>query len=97
MLGGAYDGILERISRAAFVQFDESVVRMNGKRRYVWLVTTGDAAYLVAAPGRVAAVLELHFGGLLDMPTVAYGYVYMMCFRSSSAAGSTYARPRNTP
>ncbi len=75
LLGAAYDGILERISRAAFVQFDESVIRMNGKRGYVWLATTGDATYIVAAPSRAAAVLELHFGGLLGMPAVTDGYV----------------------
>lgn len=75
LLKAAYDGILERISRAAFVQFDESVVRMNGRRGYVWLATTGDATYLVAAPSRAAAVLDLHFRGLLGMPAVTDGYV----------------------
>lgn len=75
LLGAAYDGILERISRAAFVQFDESVIKMNGKRGYAWLATTGDATYIVAAPSRAAAVLELHFGGLLGMPAVTDGYV----------------------
>ena len=74
LLKTTYDGILERISRAAFVQFDESVVRMNGRRGYVWLATAGDATYLVAAPSRAAAVLELHFGGLLGMPAVTDGY-----------------------
>ena len=75
LLKAAYDGILERISRAAFVQFDESVVRMNGRRGYVWLATAGDATYLVAAPSRAAAVLDLHFRGLLGMPAVTDGYV----------------------
>ena len=74
LLRDAYDGILERISRAAFVQFDESVIRMNGRRGYVWLATAGDAAYLVAAPSRAAAVLELHFRGLLGVPAVTDGY-----------------------
>ena len=79
LLKAAYDGILERISRAVFVQFDESVVRMNGRRGYAWLATTGDATYVVAAPSRAAAVLELHFGGLLGMPAVTDGYaVYGM-------------------
>ena len=79
LLRSAYGCILERISRAAFVQFDESVVRMNGKRGYVWLATAGDATYIVAAPSRAAAVLELHFGGLLGMPAVTDGYaVYGM-------------------
>ena len=74
LLRDAYDGILERISRAAFVQFDESVIKMNGKKGYVWLATSGDTTYLVAAPSRAAAVLDLHFGGLLGMPAVTDGY-----------------------
>ena len=75
LLRASYDGILERISEAAFVQFDESVIRMNGKKGYAWLATAGDATYIVAAPSRAAAVLELHFGGLLGMPAVTDGYV----------------------
>ena len=74
LLKSAYDGILERISRAAFVQFDESAVKMNGKRGYAWLATAGDATYIVAAPSRAAAVLDLHFGGLLGLPAVTDGY-----------------------
>ena len=65
---------MEEISRAAFVQLDESVIKMNGKKGYVWLATSGDATYLVAAPSRAAAVLDLHFGGLLGMPAVTDGY-----------------------
>ena len=98
LLKAAYDGILERISRAAFVQFDESVVRMNGRRGYVWLATAGDATYLVAAPSRAAAVLDLYFRGLLGMPAVTDGYVAYNALRSGSATGPTYcARPRSTP
>ena len=47
---------------------------MNGKKGYVWLVTAGDATYLVAAPSRVAAVLDMHFGRLLGIPAVSDGY-----------------------
>ena len=74
LLRNAYDGILERISRAAFVQFDESSIKMNGKKGYVWLATSGDATYLVAIPSRSATVLDLHFGGLPGMPAVTDGY-----------------------
>ena len=75
LLKAAYDGILERISGAAFVQFDESVIKMNGRRGYAWLATAGNATYVVAAPSRAAAVLDLHFGGLLGKPSVTDGYV----------------------
>ncbi len=61
LLKAAYDGILEEISGAAFVQFDESVIKMNGKRGYAWLATAGNATYVVAAPSRAAAVLDLHW------------------------------------
>ena len=87
----AYDGIPEGISRAAFVQSDESAVRMNGGGEgYAWPATTGDAAYPAAAvPGPrpcrgrgragAAAVPGPHFGGLLGMPAVTDGYaVYGM-------------------
>ena len=47
---------------------------MNGKKGYVWLVTTRDATYLVAAPSRAAIMLDTYFGKLLDMPVVADGY-----------------------
>ena len=55
-------------------QFDESVFKMNGRKGYVWLVTVEDATYLVAAPSRAAAVLDLHFGKLLGIPVVSDGY-----------------------
>ena len=74
LLKGAYGEIPDHIAEALFVQFDESVFKMNGRRGYVWLVTAGDAMYLVAAPSRAAAVLDLHFGRLLGIPVVSDGY-----------------------
>ena len=74
LLKGAYGEILDHIAEAPFVQFDEGVFKMNGRRGYVWLVTVGDATYLVAAPSRGAAVLDLHFGRLLGIPLVSDGY-----------------------
>ena len=74
LLRGTYGRILDRIAAAPFVQFDESVLKMNGRRGYVWLATAGDATYLVAAPSRGAAVLDLHFGRLLGIPVVSDGY-----------------------
>ena len=47
---------------------------MNGRKGYVWLATVEDATYLVAAPSRAAAVLDLHFGKLLGIPVVSDGY-----------------------
>ena len=38
------------------------------------MVTVEDATYLVAAPSRAAAVLDLHFGKLLGIPVVSDGY-----------------------
>ncbi len=79
ILKGAYEGILAHIAEAAFVQFDESHMKMNGKKGYVWLVTTGDATYLVAAPSRAALVINAHFARLLGKPVVVDGYtVYNM-------------------
>ena len=74
LLKGTYCEILNHIAEAAFVQFDESVFKMNGRKGYVWLVTVEDATYLVAAPSRAAAVLDLHFGKLLGIPVVSDGY-----------------------
>ena len=74
LLAPAYGQILARIAEAAFVQFDESVFKMNGRKGYVWLATVEDATYLVAAPSMAAAVLDLHFGKLLGIPVVYGGY-----------------------
>ena len=56
------------MAEALFVQFDESPVKMNGKRGYIWLATIRDATYIVAAPSRGAAVLDIHFGKILGYP-----------------------------
>ena len=74
LLAPVYGQILSRIAEASFIQFDESSFKMNGKKGYVWLVTTLDATYLVAAPSRAAIMLDTYFGKLLDMPVVADGY-----------------------
>ena len=75
LLSGTYGEILDHIAEAPFVQFDEAPVRMNGKRGYIWLATIRDATYIVAAPSRGAAVLDIHFGKILDVPAVSDGYV----------------------
>ena len=80
LLTPAYRQILDRIAKATFVQFDESSFKMNGKKGYVWLVTTEDATYLVAAPSRAAIILDTYFGKLLDMPIVSDGYVVYNAF-----------------
>ena len=76
LLMPTYRKILERISEAPFVQFDESSLKMNGRKGYVWLVTTDDATYLVAAPSRAAIILDKYFGRLLHMPVVDGYTVY---------------------
>ena len=80
LLRGTYGEILERVLAAPFVQFDESVLKMNGRRGYVWLVTARDAMYLVAAPSRGAAVLDLHFGKVFGIPIVVDGYTVYNAF-----------------
>ena len=80
LLKDTYGKILGHIAEAPFVQFDGSVFKMNGRKGYVWLVTAGDATYLVAAPSRAAAVLDLHFGSLLGIPVVSDGYVVYEIF-----------------
>ena len=80
LLMSTYRDILNRISEAPFVQFDESSLKMNGRKGYVWLVTTGDATYLVAAPSRAAIILDKYFGKLLDIPVVVDGYTVYNAF-----------------
>ena len=75
LLMGAYMEILDHIAEAPFMQMGESPIRMNGKRGYIWLATVGDATYIVAAPGRAAAVLDIHFGKILGVPVVSDGYI----------------------
>ena len=67
--------MLGHMSEAPFVQLDESPIRMNGRRGCIWLATVRDATYIVAAPGRAAAVLDIHFGSILGVPAVSDGYV----------------------
>ena len=75
-----YREILNRISEASFVQFDESSFKMNGKKGYVWLVTTDDATYLVAAQSSAAIIPDKYFSKLLDMPVVVDGYTVYSAF-----------------
>ena len=75
LLEGTYKEILDHIAEAPFVHMDESPIRMNGRQGYVWLATIWDATYIVAAPSRAAAVLDMHFGRILGVPVVSDGYV----------------------
>ena len=50
-------------------------IRMNGRQGYIWLATVRDVTYIVAAPSRAAAVPDIHFGRILDVPAVSDGYV----------------------
>ena len=75
LLEGTCRDILDHISEAPFMQLDESPIRMNGRRGYIWLATVRDATYVVATPNRAAAVLDLHFGSILGVPAVSDGYV----------------------
>ena len=43
LLEGQYKSIMDTISQAPYIQMDESWIRINGKKWYVWLVTVKDA------------------------------------------------------
>ena len=75
LLEGTYRDILDHMSEAPFVQLDESPISMNGRQGHIWLATVLDATYIMAAPSRGAAILELHFGKILAVPAVSDGYV----------------------
>ena len=74
LLEGQYKGIMDTISQAPYIQMDESWIKINGKKGYVWLVTVKDATYIVVNPSRSAVVLDLHFSRLYDIPVVVDGY-----------------------
>ena len=74
LLEGQYKGIMDTISQASYIQMDESWIKINGKKGYVWLVTVKDATYIVVNPSRSAVVLDLHFSRLYDIPVVVDGY-----------------------
>ena len=94
LLKGTYGEILNHIAEAAFVQFDESVFKMNGRKGYVWLVTVEDATYLVAAPSRAADVLDLHFGKLLGIPASLTDTQCMTSSPQAEVLGAHTARGR---
>ena len=75
LLEGTYREILDHMAEAPFVHMDESPIQMNGRQGYVWLATIRDATYIVAAPSRAAAVLDIHFGRILGVPVVSDGYI----------------------
>ena len=74
LLEGQYKSIIDTISQAPYIQMDESWIKINGKKGYVWLVTVRDATYIVVNPSRSAVVLDLHFSRLYDIPVVVDGY-----------------------
>ena len=74
LLETTYKEIMDRLADAPYIQMDESYIKINGKRGYAWLVTIKNATYVVVAHTRAAAVLELHFAGLLNIPVVVDGY-----------------------
>ena len=94
LLMPTYRRILDRISEAPFVQFDESSLKMNGKKGYVWLVTTDDATYLVAAPSRAAIMLDKYFSRLLHMPVVVDGYTVQRVSSQAEVLGAHTAQGR---
>ena len=74
LLEGQYKSIMDTMSQAPHIQMDESWIKINGKKGYVWLATVMDATYIVVNPSRSAVVLDLHFSRLYDIPVVVDGY-----------------------
>ena len=97
LLEGQYKGIMDTISQAPYIQMDESWIKINGKKGYVWLVTVKDATYIVVNPSRSAVVLDLHFSRLYDIPVVVDGYaaIQQVCHQAK-VLGSSAARGRKT-
>ena len=59
--------------RSLFVQMDETGFKKGraGTTGYVWIAVISGAIWAVSAPTRAAAVLQEHFGWLLDKAVVA--------------------------
>ena len=74
LLEGQYKSIMDTMSQAPYIQMDESWIKINGKKGYVWLATVMDATYIVVNPSRSAVVLDLHFSRLYDIPVVVDWY-----------------------
>ena len=67
-------GVLCHISKAPFVQLDESPIRMNGRRGYIWLATIRNATYIMAAPGRLRPSWT-YISPMYTEPRMRCGYV----------------------
>ena len=74
ILETTYKEIMDRLADAPYIRMDESCIKISGKKGYAWLATIKDATYAVAAHTGAAAVLELRFAGLLNIPVVVGGY-----------------------
>ena len=95
LLEGQYKGIMDTISQAPYIQMDESWIKINGKKGYVWLVTVKDATYIVVNPSRSAVVLDLHFSRLYNIPGRRVCRIQQVCHQAK-VLGSSVARGRKT-
>ena len=66
--------IMEELKRASFVQFDETYIRVNGKRGYVWIARTDRATFVVATTTRSSEIIPTFFGALIGKYAVVDGY-----------------------
>ena len=83
-LGRQMELIRREFLRSLFVQMDETGFKKGraGTTGYVWIAVISRAIWAVFAPTRAAAVLQEHFGWLLDKAVVADGLrAYQVLFR----------------
>ena len=91
---GRHDGrIMDYLVGAApYVHRDETPIRINGRRGYVWLVCWNDAAYVACTHTGGRVVLALYFSRLVDKPSVTDRFhSAAMCHRTASV--DTFVRP----
>ena len=66
--------IMEAIRLTEWIGIDETVIIINGKRGYVWLVRTDRATYVVVTPSRSAQVIPTFFAELIGKKAKVDGY-----------------------
>lgn len=97
LLQGTYGEILERVLASPFVQFDESVLKMNGRRGYVWLVRPGTPRIWWQPRAGARPCWACTLGRRLGSRSWWTGIPCTTRSASSRGAGSTYcARQKST-
>ena len=75
---------MEALRLSEWIGIDETVIIINGKRGYVWLVRTDKATYVVVTPSRAGQVIPTFFEELIGKKAKVDGYqVYKSYFEIS--------------